>query len=118
MVQFSAGRSNGTGPLGTGLTRVDVEIEGEAVGEGPEIMKAAQTEARGEFHFCLSREMQSLVGQVLVEAPPYRDRTYHLRIRFRREGYEAKTVERTIATGQRPERLDIHIARERVMTGL
>ncbi|HSO36370.1 MAG TPA: hypothetical protein VLT33_27775, partial [Labilithrix sp.] len=63
-------------------------------------------------------EMQGVLAQALVDAPPFRDHTYRLRVHFRRDGYETKTVERTLVTGTRPERLDVHLDRERSASGL
>lgn len=108
------GSVDSTGPLGSPLARVRVEVEGEAVGDGPALQRVTQTDEHGRFHVYVSREVNDVATQVLVSTA-YRDRTYRLRIRFARAGYAEKTFERTIGTGSRPERLDVHL--ERVTSG-
>jgi len=104
-----------TGALGAGLPRVAVEIDSEGTASGPQLTRVAETDARGEFHFCLPRVETGELARALTDAPPYGDRTFKVHVSFRREGYSETTAVRTITTGAPPRRIDVVMSRLRAV---
>ena len=113
-----AGSVSTKGALGAGLPRVTVDIDAEGTASGPQLRRVAETDARGEFHFCLPREETGQLARALTDAPPYGDRTFEVHLRFRRAGYSETTAFRIVTTGAPPRRIDVVMSRLRAVASL